>query len=463
MARPGLFKPVEIDDHGIKLEFADAGLGCNNPTARMLDEAKRIFPGRHAGCIISVGTGQAQTINISTSRRIGWSLSGDLNKVLQRVATDCEETAQQLQVRFCETPNVYFRFNTEQGLQDIGIAELERLPEVAAHARQDNQQVTVRSKLNDAAEAVVSGGVLVPTARLDGAIVQVMPKARIKTCPRPSPNFTGQNSVLAQLKSYFLDGSNLRHIFVLHGLGGSGKTQIALKFVDRHKDSFWDVFYVDASSAETISADFESIAIVKKAGDTVDDALAWLTNQDEEWLIVFNNADNTSLRLPQYFPTGAHGDILITTRNRDMINITSKNKSGITAECYISRMEPDDAKGLLLKASGIETGSTADKYSNLLVKEFEYLALAIIQAGAYIRVNDSCTLEGYLEMFRKNKLFLEESRNIILKSDDYSWTAYTTWRISYDQLRVQVFCIMKELLKMCFKALASASHYILRN
>ncbi|KAG9125346.1 hypothetical protein FRC07_007989 [Ceratobasidium sp. 392] len=72
-----------------------------------------------------------------------------------------------------------------------------------------------------------------------------------------------------------------------------------------------------------------------------------------------------------------------------------------------------------------------------LVKELGYLALAIIQAGAYIRVHE-CTLEDYLKMFRENKMVLEEFRKIIPKPKDYSWTVYTTWRISYFRLKDRV-------------------------
>ncbi|KAG9125348.1 hypothetical protein FRC07_007991 [Ceratobasidium sp. 392] len=382
----------------------------------MLDEAKLVFPDRHVGCIISVGTGQTHAASISRSRRISWASSSDSTLALQRIAADSEETAQQLQVRFRDTPDVYFRFNVEQGLQDTGMTDLEKLSEVAAHARHSNQLVEVNAKLTNAAKAAVSGGALIPAAQLDGAIARVAPRARIKGCPPASIIFTGRSDALTLMEDYFMDdpATNVRHIFVLHGLGGSGKTQIALRFVETHRDRFWDVFYVDASSDETISADLKMIALVKGAGSTADDALTWLAAQDEKWLIVFNNADNTSLDLQRYFPT-----------------------CQVLKPCQISGMQPEDAQKLLLRASGMAFEDTTDEHSVILVEELGYLALAIIQAGAYIRVNE-CTLDEYLAMYRKNKLVLEESRKIVLKSDDYSWTVYTTWRISYDQLEHRV-------------------------
>ncbi|KAG8746921.1 hypothetical protein FRC10_003092 [Ceratobasidium sp. 414] len=444
-ARPGLFKPVEIEENHIKLPFADAGLGCNNPTALMLEEVSSIFPEREVGCVISVGTGQAQVVSIPKSRRISWNSSKDSIMALQRIATDCEQTAQVIEKRFLDTPNIYFRFNVEQGLQDTGMAELGRLPEIAAHARHYNQ--IIDSKLKRAVHAVVSADALVPAAQLGicgtashtnpthtmhlgGAIVPALPNVQMKPCPPPSIYFTGQNTVLTQIKEYFVDGSSARHVFVLHGLGGSGKTQIALKFVEQYRDCFWDIFYADASSAETISADLKRIAISRKAGSAEGDALTWLAGQDEKWLVVFNNADNTSLDLKRYFPACSHGDILITTRNRQNISIAGETKPGAKAECYVSGMEPEDARELLLKVSDVD--SVTGEHAAILVKEFGYLALAIIQAGAYIRVTQ-CSLEEYLAMYRKNKTVLEEY-NKLPKCDDYQWTVYTTWYTSYERL-----------------------------
>jgi hypothetical protein len=124
------------------------------------------------------------------------------------------------------------------------------------------------------------------------------------------------------------------------------------------------VFYIDASSAATISADLKNIAAIKKAGETEDDALAWLAGQDERWLIVFNNADNTSLDLKRYFPACSHGDILITTRNHQLINLAH----AADAHCKVSGMLPEDAKELLLKTSGVAKNIATEECSTVLVK-----------------------------------------------------------------------------------------------
>ena len=111
---------------------------------------------------------------------------------------------------------------------------------------------------------------------------------------------------------------------------------------------FSEVFFVDASSTNTITIDLENIAQVKEAGETAQDALAWLARQHEEWLLLFNNADDRTLTLGNYFPNCSHGNILITSRNHDIcIYARSPNLN-----CKISDLTPDDARSLLLTIAG---------------------------------------------------------------------------------------------------------------
>ena len=58
--------------------------------------------------------------------------------------------------------------------------------------------------------------------------------------PEPSNMFTGRADILNQLSAYFSDtttsaASTTQRVFVLLGMGGVGKTQIALKFVNEYQ------------------------------------------------------------------------------------------------------------------------------------------------------------------------------------------------------------------------------------
>jgi hypothetical protein len=133
---------------------------------------------------------------------------------------------------------------------------------------------------------------------------------------------------------------------------------------------FSDVFFVDASTAKTITADLTSIALTKGAGDSEKDALVWLSGQCKEWLLLFNNADDTTLNLRDYFPCCSHGNVLITSRNRD----TCLLAVGSQSSHRVSDLEPKEARDLLLEIAKLTKHT----------KETETLAATIVKVCCYI-------------------------------------------------------------------------------
>ena len=123
---------------------------------------------------------------------------------------------------------------------------------------------------------------------------------------------------------------------------------------------------MDASSSSTITTDLENIAQAKAAGDSSQNALSWLARQHEEWLLLFNNADDAKLNLRQYFPSCSHGNILITSRNRD----TRLHALSPESNYNVSNLAPGDAKCLLLTMVGQRDACS---------KETEVLATAIVK------------------------------------------------------------------------------------
>lgn len=111
---PLLFDPVRIGPRGREEPFVDGSLGCNNPLDILLEEAFRVFPDRHVTCVVSVGAGQLRPTS---------SLSRDIVDMLANIASDCEETANEADLLFANTPGVYFRFNVAQGLESVEDSE----------------------------------------------------------------------------------------------------------------------------------------------------------------------------------------------------------------------------------------------------------------------------------------------------------------------------------------------------
>lgn len=133
-----------------------------------------------------------------------------------------------------------------------------------------------------------------------------------------------------------------RAAVVLHGLGGIGKTQLAIEYVMRHKEKHTAIFWLNANDEDSLRLSFRNIAqqVLKHHPSTrmlcnldlegdldrvVDVVKNWLDLQNNtRWLIVFDNYDNpripgssdsSTVDIRRYLPESDHGSIIITTRS----------------------------------------------------------------------------------------------------------------------------------------------------
>ena len=150
-AAPTFFKRLEI---GNKQPFIDGGLGRNNPSKLVLAEAKVVFPTRQIGCLVSIGTGQAEIISINKPGFLQQIFQTDVIKALKAISTDCEATHEDMLLLFANSPNTYFRLNVEQGMQGIELFEWEKLANVRAHTVQYLRRNEMNEKLSLIANAL---------------------------------------------------------------------------------------------------------------------------------------------------------------------------------------------------------------------------------------------------------------------------------------------------------------------
>ena len=135
---------------------------------------------------------------------------------------------------------------------------------------------------------------------------------------------------------------NRRKTFVLRGLGGIGKTQLAIEFMRLHHPRFSAVFWLDGSSEDSLKrslaqcagkiapgqmSDSSETFVRSGEGDidvVVQEVLRWFAVVDNNaWLLVFDNVDQEfdstkpdplAYDIEQYLPDADHGSILVTTR-----------------------------------------------------------------------------------------------------------------------------------------------------
>lgn len=270
-------------------------------------------------------------------------------------------------------------------------------------------------------------------------------------CSLPTPVFTGRKAEVQQVKTCIIGGGGERRVCVVHGLGGAGKTQLALKVIECTRESWATVLYVDASSRGAIESALRGFSVINGVGKSHEDTIRWLESRRERWLLVFDNADSPSLNVHKFFPKCDHGSILITTRLHDMTRLAR----GPCADCNLSCMNPEEALELLIKAARMQKQPLQPDEvvaANALLQVNCYpscfhaeinisntqdvgrLALAIVHVGAFIG-HSGITFSKYRALFLvRRQDMLEESGSLLIKIDEYDKTVYTAWKMCYDLL-----------------------------
>ncbi|EUC57781.1 calcium-independent phospholipase A2-gamma, partial [Rhizoctonia solani AG-3 Rhs1AP] len=380
MAHPDLFKSFDIGHPPLNRSFVDAGVGCNNPLAHVLAEVKTLYPDRYVSSITSIGTGHTRTIQIPNTSLLRHLLPIPAIVAMKAIATDTERVAEEMARRFNSTNGVYFRLNVDQGMQDVGMDGWEQLSEVLEHTSAYMKPVDVSQRIN--------GEIVVQPATTN----TIMPHT-FRRCPAPSPIFTGCEHKINKVELCIAQaGSTMeRKVCIVHGLGGAGKTQIALKVVERTYDRWKEVIFIDANTRESIESALKDFVVAKQVGDTYKAGLQWLESSREAWLLILDNVDDPSVPIRDYIPRGNHGSVIITTRLSGMLSLAQ----GAHSDCSVSSMDPDDALALLLKAAHKqyqELSAEEVVEAHVLLQELGHLRWRLYMLGHSLPIHITCQL-----------------------------------------------------------------------
>jgi tetratricopeptide (TPR) repeat protein len=193
---------------------------------------------------------------------------------------------------------------------------------------------------------------------------------------------------------------------------------------------FWDIFWIDASSEETIEASLSAISshpAAQHAGlePTSRSVLRWLASLQHEWLLVFNGADHEPHITSKSLPAMNRGNVLISTRNRIMCSIA-------TEACEVLDMARADAVTLLLKSASLIDTPDHQQLAAQIVDELCCMALAVDQAGAAI-LSGLTTISDYLSLYHQHRLIL--SNDDYFKGESkYDFALYATWDLSFQEI-----------------------------
>lgn len=255
--------------------------------------------------------------------------------------------------------------------------------------------------------------------------------------------FTGRERPLARLKAAFRDTTlPTQQRFVIFGLSGSGKTELAFKFAYESRDKFWGVFFVDGSSRKNASSSYAEIATLGGVEPNERAAKNWLMTRALPWLLIIDNVDDEDIDVDELLPQGEKGCILMTTRNPAHMTY------GNSGERYMElrTMEPDEAEVLLIKAA--EEPRPWPKLvvdsANEICVALGFLPLALVQAAKAI-LKGICEWPKYMEFYdrqiqrirrtmhgRSSSMFSGERKDMENENDNIN--VFSTYEILYESL-----------------------------
>ncbi|KAB8272913.1 hypothetical protein BDV30DRAFT_239214 [Aspergillus minisclerotigenes] len=219
------------------------------------------------------------------------------------------------------------------------------------------------------------------------------------------------------------------------GIGGVGKTQIALTYAQTPHTSYETVLWFNADTEVSLKNSFVTAAGLifgsqvsesLEGNEAVRRTKEWLSNpQNSKWLLIFDNYDNPSdFKLDSYYPPAAHGAIIITTRQADQV-------TGRTALLDIKPFQSVDNSLTILETRSERDNLLSDIFAVQLAERLAGLPLALATAGAYLR-KSPFTFQRYLQEY-ENRWNIDPRRPVKLQ-EYQDRTLYTTWEISYNRL-----------------------------
>jgi hypothetical protein len=291
----------------------------------------------------------------------------------------------------------YRKIDAETGAQQAHLQRLKschRYPEISFVSADDLIIEVLRSKLQDILQQIEHSSPRKPNS---------LPYASL------GPLFMGRAEPMEQLKKTFITNSNRRAttFVALHGLGGVGKTRLAIEYGWQHDEEYTALFLVPARTPELLNSDLAELVgplildlpekNTQNNEEKINAALSWF-DRNPRWLLILDNIDDAAAAAATQalLPRLRGGDVLITSR------VT--NFGAEITKLELDVLDPQHATSFLLeRTAGHRRNATDDEScARDLSEQLDGLALALEQAGAYIE-HQRMSFARYLETWHRSR------------------------------------------------------------
>ncbi len=255
--------------------------------------------------------------------------------------------------------------------------------------------------------------------------------------PPRNVHFTGRRRMLDELHERLTTGEHTQ-VQAMHGLGGVGKSQLAIEYAYRFRTDYDVAWWIEAERPALIAHQLAALAAAlhlptdRAVTDTVAAVLAVLRHR-ARWLLIFDNAGHPA-QLLDYLP-GGPGHVLITSRHPGWGALGGRLEVDVPARAetvaLLCRRLPD----------------TPDDLADRLAAELGDLPLAVAQAVGYLEVT-GLPAATYLDRFRTHRARLLARGEVI----GYRGRVDTTWTLSLDRLRTDAPATVQLLQLAAFLA-----------
>lgn len=252
--------------------------------------------------------------------------------------------------------------------------------------------------------------------------------------------FTGREEILTRLREKLTTTDTAGHsqLYALSGMGGIGKTQIAIEYVYRYGDTYETILWIHADTYQSLLADFVTLAHLfdlpqKQDADqhAIIAAIKYWLCTHQHWLLIFDNVDDPKV-MGEFIPTRCKGHMLLTTRCQSVglhiqnIEVTTLGRQ--EGVLFLLRR----ARRIGLNKASVDASEQEYTAARQVYDLLDGLPLALEQAAAYID-ETQIGFQDYLDLYATHRTALLQmcgSGN----EKQYPFSVATTWLLSFERI-----------------------------